>query len=191
MIRVRKYEELLIHLSNITVLGWCYLIVVLCISISLMDYSEKLVVNVLKKQAKKKIDYSWMIVPYRITTSVLLFLALTSLLGLFCTGDNDIDYFFTISILGIILFVINMLIIIYSKQCVLFYNDELYISKWAFRGIYKKIEMDKNSIAIKKKNERGNIEIISFFTTDGQKLEIDTEYLSKDDIDNLHNVLQT
>ena len=51
--------------------------------------------------------------------------------------------------------------------------------------------MDKNSIAIKKKNERCNIEIISFFTTDGQKLEIDTEYLSKDDIDNLHNVLQT
>lgn len=191
MIRVRKYEELLIHLSNITVLGWCYLLVAICISISLVDYSEKLVVNVLKKQAKKKIDYSWMIVPYRITTSVLLFWALTSLLGLFCTGDNDIGYFFTISILSIILFVIYMLIIIYSKQCVLCYNEELYISKWALRGIYKKIEVDKYSIATKKKNERSDIEIISFFTTDGQKLEIDTEYLSKDDIDNLHNVLQT
>ena len=191
MIRVRKYEELLIHLSNITVFGWCYLLVAICISISLVDYSEKLVVNVLKKQAKKKIDYSWMIVPYRITTSVLLFWALTSLLGLFCTGDNDIGYFFTISILCIILFVIYMQIIIYSKQCVLCYNEELYISKWALRKKKKKIEVDKYSIATKKKNERSDIEIISFVTTDGQKIEIDTEYLSKDDIDNLQNILQT
>ena len=51
--------------------------------------------------------------------------------------------------------------------------------------------MDKYSIATKKKNERSDIEIISFVTTDGQKIEIDTEYLSKDDIDNLHNILQT
>ena len=60
---------------------------------------------------------------------------------------------------------------------------------WA--GIYKKIEVDKYSIATKKKNERSDIEIISFVTTDGQKIEIDTESLSKDDIDNLHNILQT
>ena len=47
------------------------------------------------------------------------------------------------------------------------------------------------SIATKRKNERSDIEIISFVTTDGQKIEIDTEYLSKEDIDNLHNILQT
>lgn len=190
MIRVRNYEQLIIHLSQVSVWGWCYLGLAFCVSMLLGLPSENLVVNVLKKQAKKRVNYSWMIVPYRITASVIIFLVMTSFLGFFCSGDDDIEYFFVISVFGIVIFIIYMILTICRRRCILLYNNELYISKSTLFGVYNKIELDTDSVKIERKNNRRNNEIISFISTQGHKIEINTEELSQDDIDNIHDFLQ-
>lgn len=182
MSRGRGLAQMVIHMSHITPIGWCYMGGISMMAIMTWQASKKLIPRIIRYHAKKYYpNFEWIVIPHGIPISGLLFLCLCFPLGYFCEGgDDDVLYFKFMSVAFIFMNIIPILIRVYKQKCFMRNNQALFVSTFALWGWYRRITIQTKSIQTYLEGSEKKEQIIEFKDNKGKKMKINTTFYSKE-----------
>lgn len=186
--RGRGIAPLIIHLSHLTPLGWCYLGVGVIAAYATYSSSKKIIPKIIRNQAKKYYpQFEWIVIPHGYPLSGFVFLSFSSFLGYFCEGGyDDISFFCFMSLVFGLVTLVPILFRLRNQKSFMYNNNALFISKLALFGFYDRVSVKKNSISIYEiEHDKSKEEIIEFETPKGRKIKIKTNSYAQDGIERL------
>lgn len=188
MARGRGIAQLIIHLSHLTPLGWCYLGIGTIATYATYSLSKRIIPQIIRYQTKKYYpQFEWAVIPHGYPLSGFVFLSFSSFLGFFCEGEyDDISYFCIMSLFCGLFMLVPILLRLRNQKSFMCNNNALFISKFALLGFYDRVSINKDSISIYEiEQDKNKEEIIEFETKEGRKIKIKTECYEKDGIERL------
>lgn len=194
MVRGRGIAQLIIHLSHLTPLGWCYLGIGCMATYATYSSSKKVIPKIIRNQAKKYYpQFEWIVIPHGYPLSGFVFLSFSSFLGYFCEGEyDDISFFCFMSLCFGLFMLVPILFRLRNQKSFMYNNNALFISKLALFGFYDRVSVKKNSISIYEvEHDKSKEEIIEFETQKGRKIKIKTDSYAQDGIERLKHFLSS
>lgn len=194
MARGRGIAQLIIHLSHLTPLGWCYLGVGGMATYATYSSSKKIIPKIIRNQAKKYYpQFEWIVIPHGYPLSGFVFLSFSSFLGYFCEGEyDDISFFCFMSLCFGLFMLVPILFRLRNQKSFMCNNNALFISKLALLGFYDRVSVKKDSISIYEiEHDKNKEEIIEFETLKGRKIKIKTDSYAQDGIERLKRFLSS